>query len=115
MKRLPAILARMALPVLARRAEQRMENQYSDAERAAVAALRASGGGLEFEIRIVANALAKVRGLAYADAIARVRAGVVLAIGDRSISSHPTRDEVVRAAWRGNTAAERVARQRRSG
>lgn len=104
--RLPAFIAKAVFPIVAERTARKREMQLSADERAAAAALR-TGGMYELDIRIVANALAKIRGYGAAEAMARTRAGLMLAFADGSISTNPTRPEIIAAAWRGELAAEK--------
>ncbi|MBI3819819.1 MAG: hypothetical protein HY286_14075 [Planctomycetes bacterium] len=98
-------LAKAALPAAVARTARRIEMQYSADERAVAGELRAAGAGLELDLRIVAGALAKVRGLEFRDAMARARAGCMLAIADGSIGADPGLREITQAAWRGDLAA----------
>lgn len=105
--RLPAPLARLALPwVVAKVAVEREWAMGADG-RAALGALRAAGEALEWEVHTVAAAIAKLRGRPFLDAIVGVRLGLVAGWAEGTLPLRPTRPQLMRAAWRGAAYAER--------
>jgi hypothetical protein len=98
---LPNFLARLAFPWVVAKTAVAREWEMTSQEREMLAAMRAAGVALEWEIRIVARALAKIRRWSDFDAIAAVRAGLVVALMEGSQRGVPSRADLMRFAWRG--------------
>lgn len=104
--RLPRILARLAFPWVASKTAVAREWDAGFDGRRALEEWRRSGDATEWEIRIVASALAKVRGLEFAEAMARARFGAALGFAEGSLPLKPTRADLLRVIWRADSIVE---------
>ncbi len=108
----PSLLVPIAVAVAAERTARRRERALDGDGRAALARLRSEGLDLEWEIRTVAAALAKVARISSFHAFARTRAGLMLAWAEGSLPLRPGRRALVRAALAGHAEAQRRGSRR---
>lgn len=106
--KLPRVFGRLAFPWVASKTAVSREWALGFDARRALDVMRQAGCASEWEIRNVAIALAKVRGISVYDAMVAVRIGHMAALAEGKTPVDPGRADLLRAAWRGERIVQTV-------